>query len=139
MVDIERVKQLRKKMEDGSMSVDDIPEYFQIIKEVATESEEIQEETEDWDVVIQFDVLEKLQAWISCKEGSFEIGMGKHDDPSVTLTMNDETAVGLFSGEVDGTSAYMAGNLSIDGPLPEAIKFNTISEIIREEIEEMLD
>jgi putative sterol carrier protein len=51
--------------------------------------------------------------------------------------MNASVGVGIFSGDVDATSAYMAGDLKVVGPLPDAVKFRTITEMVREAIEDM--
>ncbi|MHA1372491.1 MAG: SCP2 sterol-binding domain-containing protein [Promethearchaeota archaeon] len=135
-IDKNLLNDLMEKMENGTMSVADIPKYLDLIKQVANSSEDIQEEIEDWDCVIQFNVIDELKAYVIVKDGKLDIGVGEHDNPTITLMMSGPTAIGLFSGEIDGTSAYMAGEITIDGPLPEAIKFNNISGMIREELEE---
>ena len=62
--------------------------------------------------------------------------MGEIDEPDVTLEMNGDTAAGVFTGEIDATSAYMSGDLKITGPLPDAVKFRTLTELVREEMED---
>jgi putative sterol carrier protein len=69
-----------------------------------------------------------------------EFSAGEGDapaEPDLTLTMGSAVGTGMFTGEVDATSAYMAGYLKISGPLPEAIKFRTIIELVREALDDM--
>ncbi|MHA1372275.1 MAG: hypothetical protein ACTSRA_21460 [Promethearchaeota archaeon] len=99
--------ELAEKIENGELTIDDIVDFFKVLAEVASESEEIQDEVEGWDRVLVFDV---------------------EDGPKVTLTVKD----GKFACQ----EAYMAGDLKVTGPLPDAIKFRTITELIREELEE---
>jgi putative sterol carrier protein len=46
---------------------------------------------------------------------------------------------GLGSGEIDPTSAYMSGNLSIEGNLQGAMNYGEILEMIRAFIEDLGD
>nr|MDO8085224.1 SCP2 sterol-binding domain-containing protein [Candidatus Sigynarchaeum springense] len=137
MVDKALAKDLRAKIENDSITVNDIPKYLTVIKEVAKESDEIQDEIDGWVKTIQFIVTDKLDAWISFDNGEVEVVIGKKENADVTLQMDEATAVGLFAGRVDGASAYMAGNLKVVGPLPDAIKFNNVSQIIRDELQDV--
>jgi len=49
--------------------------------------------------------------------------------------MTAEMAAGIFTGQVDATAAYMNGDLKVDGNLPDAIKFRTLVDLIREELD----
>ncbi|MHA1730980.1 MAG: SCP2 sterol-binding domain-containing protein [Promethearchaeota archaeon] len=139
MVDMDKVKELQEKIDEGTMDVNDIPDYLTIIVDIANESEDIQEEIEGWDRVFQFKVENGPEAWLSIKDGKFEGGVGTKEDADVTLEMGSDVGAGIFSGEVDATSAYMSGDLKVIGPLPDAVKFRTLTEMVREEIEDMLD
>ena len=50
--------------------------------------------------------------------------------------MDADTAVGIFSGEIDATSAYMNNDLKVVGALPDAVKFRTLTELVRDELED---
>ncbi len=136
MVDKALAKELKDKIEKDSITVADIPKYLNVIKEVAKESEEIQDEIDGWVKTVQFKVIDKLDAWISFDNGEVDVAVGNKVNADVTLTMDEATAVRLFAGRVDGASAYMAGSLKVVGPLPDAIKFNTVSNIIRDELQD---
>jgi len=49
--------------------------------------------------------------------------------------MSEELAVGIFSGQVDPTQAYMNGDLKVDGVINDAIVFRNILDLVQEEME----
>ncbi len=134
MVDKALVKELRDKIEKNTITLADIPRYLNIIKEVAKESEDIQDEIDGWIKTVQFKVKDKLDAWITFDNGEVDVAIGKKENADVTLIMDEAGAIGLFSGKIDGSTAYMAGTLRVVGPLPDAVKFNQVSQIIREDL-----
>lgn len=136
MVDEALLEKLRDKIEDGEMNVDDIPNYISLIVDISNDSEDIQEEVEGWDRLFQFKIEGGPDAWLQVKDGKFDGGTGAKEEADVTLEMGSDVAAGIFSGEVDATSAYMSGDLKVIGPLPDAVKFRTLTEIVREEIED---
>ncbi|GAB4318485.1 MAG: hypothetical protein Kow0069_21640 [Promethearchaeota archaeon] len=139
MVDTELLKKMSEKIEDGALDISDVGEYLGLIIEIANESEDIQEEVEGWDRTFQFKIEGGPSLWLKISDGKFESGEGVKDDADVTLEMNADVAAGIFSGEVDATSAYMGGDLKVLGPLPDAVKFRTLIEMVREEIEDLVD
>lgn len=124
------------KIDDGTFGPDDLDDYLEIFIAVCNDSEEIEEEVEEWDRVFQITMPGKDDFSFSIKEGKFSTAKGTAADPDITLEMEPDTAAGIFSGEVDATSAYMSGELKIIGALPDAVKFRTLTELVREELEE---
>ena len=127
--------ELAEKIENGEFTIDDVLEFFNILAEIANGSEEIQDEIEGWDRVLLFSVTNGPKVTLLVKDGKFEVQDGEQGTPDITLAMNGDVAVGVLSGETDATSAYMAGDLKVTGPLPDAIKFRTLTELVREELE----
>ena len=113
----------------------DIPAYFGLFCEMGNEIEDLQEEVEGWDQVIQF-VLDGLGSfWVQIDGGQFSHGEGAVDNAGLTLTMAADEAAMVFSGDKDAKAAYMSGALKVDGELPEAVRVQTLIEIVLEEIE----
>jgi putative sterol carrier protein len=54
---------------------------------------------------------------IIVKDGTCEIVEGSHDEPTVTLTMSDETWLGMINKEVNGMQAFMGGQLKATGDI----------------------
>ena len=63
------------------------------------------------------------------------MGSGDAEGPDITLDMSEEVAVGIFSGQVDPTAAYMNGDLKVDGVINDAIVLGNILNLFHEEME----
>ncbi len=127
---------LLNKIEDGEFSISDLPEFLEVFKEICDGSEDVEEEVEDWNKKFQIKMSDSDDFWFKVLDSKFTYAMGTIDDPDVTLEMSGDTAAGVFTGEIDATSAYMSGDLKIIGPLPDAVKFRTLTELVREEMED---
>nr|MDO8083656.1 SCP2 sterol-binding domain-containing protein [Candidatus Sigynarchaeum springense]MDO8118881.1 SCP2 sterol-binding domain-containing protein [Candidatus Sigynarchaeota archaeon] len=127
--------ELAEKIENGEFGIEDILDFFKVLADIANNSEEIQDEIEGWDRVLLFNVTNGPKVTMNIKGGKFDVQDGEQGTPDITLSMNSDVAVGVLSGETDATSAYMAGDLKVTGPLPDAIKFRTLTELVREELE----
>jgi putative sterol carrier protein len=136
MVNDELKQKMKEKIDAGDFGPGDLPEYFQLMGEVCNESDDIKDEIEGWNRKFQFHLEGIEDEWLTVEDGKFTFGAGKMDgEPDITLEMQARTAAGIFTGEIDATSAYMAGDLKVNGPLPDAVKFRTIVELIREELD----
>jgi putative sterol carrier protein len=127
---------LMAKIDDGDFSVADLPDFLEVFQEICNTSEDVEEEVEDWERKFQIVLTDGDNFWFKIEENKFHYGMGEVEEPDVTLEMDGDTAAGVFTGEIDATSAYMSGDLKITGPLPDAVKFRTLTELVREEMED---
>ncbi|MFW9990316.1 MAG: SCP2 sterol-binding domain-containing protein [Candidatus Odinarchaeota archaeon] len=111
------------------------------LKQLAQEDEDIKEEIEDIDLtVIQFVVTDAdYKYWLKFGEGQVDYGEGETDNPSATMKASTAAWAGMASGEVDGTSAYMSGDLQIEGNLQDAITYGEITGMVMEAISELRD
>ena len=80
------------------------------------------------DAVIQFDLSGEGGGFWHCaiKDGACTIGEGAHDAPTMTVSMEAADYVGLTSGELDGTVAFMSGKLRIDGDMSLAMQMQSL-------------
>jgi putative sterol carrier protein len=141
MVDQELIDKLKEKMDAGADAAepDDVLDVFEFFKQVAQEDEMLAEELEDMDIVVQqvlTDVDKKY--WIKAQEGNIEFGEGEADNPSFTFSATMEVGAGMLFGEVDATSAYMAGDITVEGNLQDAMAFQEIIELAMEAFEDMI-
>ncbi len=121
----------------GSATPDDVLKMYAFIKAVAAENEDLKEELEDMDITVQqviTDVGKKY--WLKASEGKLEYGEGEVDNPSFTFTCIMEVGAGMLAGEVDATSAYMAGDITVEGNLQDAMAFQEILELAMEAFED---
>ncbi len=135
MVDTDLKARIHGLIDEGEFGVADIPDYLALFAQVATETGDVTDAAEGWDKRIQFRLDGADDAWITVASGEFAAGAGDVDGPDLTLTIAASTAAQLFSGAKDAKAAYMAGQLKIDGPIPDALRFQEILSIVNEEIE----
>jgi len=69
------------------------------------------------------------------EDGRFTTGEGSLEDADLVLMMDAASAAQVFAGDLDAQAAFMSGALKVEGELPDAIKMQTLIEIVGEEIE----
>jgi putative sterol carrier protein len=142
MVDESLLKDLKAAQDAGASaaSVDDMMKVFDFIKQVSTQNEDLKEELEDMDIAIQMVITDAdKKFWLSVKEGDLDFGDGEVDNPSFTMSSNLEVGAGILMGEVDATSAYMAGDITVEGNLQDAMAFQEIIELALEAYEDLIE
>lgn len=139
MVSEETINKLKELRDKGQSEPKDALILFNAYKEIAVEDEDIKEELEDLDTIVVQNVYTDadFKYWVKLGEGVYDVGEGAADDPSVTMSANAETWTGLGSGEIDATSAYMSGDLAIEGNLQDAIAYGEILSMFQEFLEDL--
>jgi putative sterol carrier protein len=137
MVDEKLLKELKEMREKGTSKPSDTLKMYEYVKQIAEEDEDLNEELEDMDETkVQLIVTDvKYKYYIILGEGKFNYAEGEIDDPSVTMSATAATWAGLATGELDSTSAYMSGDLVIDGNLQDAIAYGEILSMAMENME----
>ena len=64
--------------------------------------------------------------WIDVKDGTYQMGKGKIDNPSVTFITSDADWVAMSNGKLKGTWAFLTGRLKVRGSQAVARKLNEI-------------
>jgi len=64
--------------------------------------------------------------WIDVNDGTYKMGKGKIDNPSVTFVTSDKDWVALSNGTLGGKWAYFTGRLKIHGSQSVARKLDEI-------------
>ncbi|MFX1277453.1 MAG: SCP2 sterol-binding domain-containing protein [Promethearchaeota archaeon] len=141
MVDQAILDRLKTLVDDPSgATVDDYPQLLEFLKQVSKENDDLKEELEDMDIVVQMVITDKdKKFWLKAQEGNIDAGEGDIDNPSFTFSAVFDVAVGMLTGEVDATSAYMAGDITVEGNLQDAMAFQEILELAMEAFEDMTD
>ncbi len=134
---LQKLKKLRDG--EGERSPSDALLLCEALKQLATENDDIKEEVEDMDtILVQFDWTDVgYKYWVKVGEGEVDYGEGEVDDPSVTMKATSTTWAGMGAGEIDSTSAYMSGDLQIDGNLQDAIAYGEINGLVGEVLKEL--
>ena len=112
--------------------------WYEALKQLVQENEEIKEKVEDMDTIVaEYDWTDlHYKYWLKVGEGEVDFAEGEADDPSVTLKATALTWAGLGSGELESTSAYMSGDLQIEGNLQDAMQFGEIAGLAGEIMED---
>src|SRR6266513_1505202 len=66
------------------------------------------------------------QWWIDVNDGTYKMGKGKIDNPSVTFITSDADWVAMSNGKLKGTWAFVTGRLKVRGSQAVARKLNEI-------------
>ena len=66
------------------------------------------------------------QWWIDVNDGTYKMGKGKIDNPSVTFVTSDKDWVALSNGTLGGKWAYFTGRLKVRGSQSVARKLDEI-------------
>ena len=139
MVDKALIEELYKLRDEGKQK-EAMGKLFEVFKLAAEEDEDLKDEVEDADLCMQFVVTDtETKFWIEVREGKINYGEGEGPDVTVTMSANQETMGGILSREVDATSAYMSGDLAIEGNLQDAMAFGEIAELARDVIEDAME
>ena len=64
--------------------------------------------------------------WIDVNDGTFKMGRGKIDNPSVTFITSDKDWVAMSNGTLKGSWAFLTGRLKVRGPQSVAKKLDEI-------------
>ncbi len=128
MVDANLIKEIKESRGKTSTNPSDALKLYEFIKQLGAENEELKEELEDIDtIVVQQEITDiDYKFWVKFGEGAVNYGEGPSDEASVTMKANQATWAGLSSQEIDSTSAYMSGDLVIEGNLQDAIAYGEI-------------
>ncbi|MFX0002831.1 MAG: SCP2 sterol-binding domain-containing protein [Candidatus Hodarchaeota archaeon] len=124
---------------EGERKPSDALILAEALKQLAEENEEIKEEIEDIDeILVQFEYIDSgYKYWVKLGEGKVEYSEGEADEPSVTMKATGATWTGLGTGEIESTSAYMSGDLQIEGSLQDAITYGEINGMVGDVLREL--
>jgi len=142
MVDESLLKELKAMSDAGADAAgpEVILKTMEFFKQVSKENEDLMEELEDMDISVQEIITDKdKKFWITAKDGNIEYGEGTIDNPSFTFSAAMAVAAGMLLGEVDATSAYMAGDITVEGNLQDAMAFQEIIELAMEAFEDLTE
>ncbi|MBN1801064.1 MAG: SCP2 sterol-binding domain-containing protein [Candidatus Lokiarchaeota archaeon] len=141
MVDQALLDKMKSIVDDPSAAtLDDIKHLLEFSKQISKENDDIKEELEDMDIVVQMIITDKdAKFWLKAQEGEVDVGEGDVEDPSFTFSASFDTAIGMLTGEIDSTSAYMAGEITVEGNLQDAMAFQELNELVMEAYEDLTE
>ncbi|HMF33264.1 MAG TPA: SCP2 sterol-binding domain-containing protein [Candidatus Lokiarchaeia archaeon] len=141
MVDQELIDGLKERMEAGAgnSSIEGTMQVFEFFKQLAAENDDMQEELKGLNLLVQVAITDlDKKFWLKVTEGEIEYGEGEVENPTFIFSTTWELAFAMIIGEVDATAEYMAGNVSIEGNIPDAMSFQGIIELAMEIFKDMV-
>jgi putative sterol carrier protein len=126
-----------KEMYDNkkvSEKPENLLKIYEFVKQFSAVNEELQEELEDInEFSTQIHISEpEFKCWVKLGDGKFNYGEGEIDNPSFTLSCTQDIMGGMMQGDIDSTSAYMAGDLKIDGNLQDSMAYGEFLSLAME-------
>ena len=102
--------------------------------------ENLQDELEDFDARVQWKICD-FKGYQIFEEGKIKgVIDAEIENPDVTMIMGDLDKVReLFTGGVDGTTAYMSGDLKMEGDMQIAMKMGMFTEFITDYMQPLLE
>jgi len=90
----------------------------------------VREGSEGYDVSVEFEIEDlDFFFYIHFQDGSFAGGIGKFPgEVMVELCLSSEVFDGMFSGELDATTAAMSGDLAFAGDVSAAMGLQTLQD-----------
>ena len=136
MVDENLIKEIKENQAKGGGQPSNVLKLMEFLKQISGENEDIKEELEDMDLItVQFEMTDvDYKYWVKLGESKVDYAEGEVEDADVTMKATVATWVSLGSGETDSTSAYMSGDLQIEGNLQDAIAYGEILGMAMEEL-----
>ncbi|KKM16989.1 hypothetical protein LCGC14_1680260 [marine sediment metagenome] len=136
MVDENLIKEIKENQAKGGGQPSNVLKLMEFLKQISGENEDIKEELEDMDLItLQFEMTDvDYKYWVKLGESKVDYAEGEVEDADVTMKATVATWVSLGSGETDSTSAYMSGDLQIEGNLQDAIAYGEILGMAMEEL-----
>ena len=98
--------------------------------ELLQDDEAIKEGCEGYDVSVEFEIEDlDLLFYTHFQDGQFSGGLGEFPgEAMVELSMPSEVFDGMFSGEMDATSAAMSGELAFSGDVSAAMGLQSLQD-----------
>ena len=69
-----------------------------------------------------------INVFLEVKEGKFTSGEKKIQNPDITISMGEEIAKKIVSGDEDAATAYINKKITITGDLSKAISLRSVLE-----------
>ncbi len=132
------MNELKKLIKDGYLNKINLVDFLKVIVKIANTYIDVQEEVKDWDCIIQVHLLDHEPIWIKIANAKFSFGFGSTSETKLTLTMAKEKFIKIFLRLIDMKQDYLKGELNVKGNLEDLARFGQATEIIFEELEEIL-
>ncbi len=110
-----------------------VMEFF---KQIAQEDAEMKQELAPLTLLVAINVTDKgKKYWMKVADGKIDYGEGEVKDPTFVFSATFTLLFDVIIGKVNATSEYLAGNVGIEGNVPDAMAFQSIIQLAMEKYE----
>jgi putative sterol carrier protein len=129
------VAELKAKIEDGSLTGEDLPNVLDAIVEIVNNNDDSKELMADMadegdEVKINFIIPDVGDRCLAIIGGSASHIQNQEPDATVTITTDADTAVGILSGKIDAIGAFGEKKLNLEGNLAKATALILLLQVV---------
>ncbi|MFO8017591.1 MAG: SCP2 sterol-binding domain-containing protein [Promethearchaeia archaeon] len=140
MRNFEQVESILKSLEDPKRSISRL--FEKLIKHIINYLnilEEIKEEISELNEIYQIEILDQeINFWIELKNQHISYGHGKHPNPDLSVSIDEETIRKIYDSTITISEAYMKGVIKLKGDLSYAIRARNLINYSVKLIKELL-
>ncbi|MFX0031220.1 MAG: SCP2 sterol-binding domain-containing protein [Candidatus Hodarchaeota archaeon] len=127
------IKEMYDKRKVGEKP-ENLLKIYEFVKQLSFENEELKEELEDINEFSAQIIISdpEFKCWVKLGGGNFDYGKGEINNSSYTLSCKQEIMGGMMQGDIDSASAYMAGDITIEGNLQDAMAYGEFLRLAME-------
>ncbi len=114
-------------------------QVMEFFKQIAQEDIEMKQELGALNLLVAINVTDKNKKyWMKVAEGKIEYGEGEVKDPTFIFSAAFAVLFDVIIGKLNATSEYLAGNVGIEGNVPDAMAFQSIIQLAMEKYETLV-
>jgi putative sterol carrier protein len=136
MADIEALKKkLVPMFKAQTVKYENLQDALDLLCALGNTEDDMKDEYEDFTKSYYFKVSDKPEKdhmWLAVNKGNFTFGKGKPAKIDLTFTMTAQLAADMISGKVNSNSAFLSGNLKLEGSVKDGAKFQGMQAIMRD-------
>ncbi|MBY9000322.1 MAG: FAD-dependent oxidoreductase [Candidatus Heimdallarchaeota archaeon] len=128
---------IKNKIKQGAFTNNDIPTYLDMLVTICNGNATIQKKNKKAQLGFFIVIGDEKRYFIRIDKGTFSAGEGIVEEPDVTIEMDPSIASGIFAGTINAASAYMAKELKFKGSMRLGLKFRSMTDIVRSELDKL--
>ncbi|MFX1604235.1 MAG: SCP2 sterol-binding domain-containing protein, partial [Promethearchaeota archaeon] len=129
---IDAQEELKDKLENETLTWDDMATFVEFSQYLADNSPEIQEMVEGWNVIVLFEMGDTDYLWFLVGDGSLDVYFGSDppQESGIQIQLSFETFIDIMKQDETPLSAYQKGTLQFQGPFGQVLTIAQITGIV---------
>ncbi len=132
------VQKIKQQIAAGTLKGKDLPGVLDAIVKIVNTNKDTKELLQDMaeegdDLYINFIIPKVGDRCLSIAKGVASHLPTKHESPTVTITTDADTAVGILSGKAEAMAMYSKKKLKLEGNLAKAAALILVLQVVADE------